>query len=218
MADGRKSGLSRDSYYKNHLELVTKENQQLKQRLEQLERQNRDLKKSLFDLSMQHDGVLTRLDKKSSPFNIDSALDDPDATLPRAGSSLDTEAPAWPGAHRKSEPSLPFRKASEQFTPAIATSLSFRCLAGRQVEHDGRQFYFKYDLKVRSPQTRHSTLGPCCGFHIVAGCRRTLARSTPWSSRLAGCIWPRGPSTRRSGSGTSRSPSQSRCSCSGSTS
>eukprot|EP01050_Picozoa_sp_SAG11_P032557 SAG11_NODE_10637_length_815_cov_1.192737_2_plen_170_part_01 len=81
------AGLSRDSYYKNHLEMVTKENVQLKQvplcscapafvwklphitlvfqRVENLERQNRDLKKSLFDLSLQHEGTFSHIQSSS---------------------------------------------------------------------------------------------------------------------------------------------------------
>ena len=40
-----------ESYYKNHLEQVVKENTQLKQKLDQLERENRDLKHSVYELN-----------------------------------------------------------------------------------------------------------------------------------------------------------------------
>lgn len=63
---------SSDSYYKNQLETLSKENKLLKNKLDTLERENKDLKKSIYDLSVRYDGILHQLGKATSPFNIDS--------------------------------------------------------------------------------------------------------------------------------------------------
>lgn len=41
-----------EAYYKSNLDLVLKENKQLRQRLDQLEKENRGLKKAVYDLSV----------------------------------------------------------------------------------------------------------------------------------------------------------------------
>lgn len=43
-----------EAYYKSNLDLVLKENKQLKQRLDQLEKENRGLKKAVYDLSVRY--------------------------------------------------------------------------------------------------------------------------------------------------------------------
>jgi hypothetical protein len=43
-----------EGYYKSNLDLVLKENKQLKQRLDQLEKENRGLKKAVYDLSVRY--------------------------------------------------------------------------------------------------------------------------------------------------------------------
>ena len=65
--EGRKVGLSRDSYYKSHLVTVTKENAALKQQVEALARENRDLKKSLFEVSLRHEAALSQLESGQPP-------------------------------------------------------------------------------------------------------------------------------------------------------
>jgi hypothetical protein len=43
-----------EGYYKSNLDLVLKENKQLKQRLDQLEKENRGLKKAVYDHSVRY--------------------------------------------------------------------------------------------------------------------------------------------------------------------
>lgn len=50
-----------EAYYKSNLDLVLKENKQLKQRLDQLEKENRGLKKAVYDLSVRCRLVLSLL-------------------------------------------------------------------------------------------------------------------------------------------------------------
>jgi hypothetical protein len=52
-----------EGYYKSNLDLVLKENKQLKQRLDQLEKENRGLKKAVYDLSVRY-----RMDLSLSQF------------------------------------------------------------------------------------------------------------------------------------------------------
>jgi hypothetical protein len=44
--------VSSETYFKSSMEVLSKENKQLKTKLDQLERENRDLKKSIYDLSV----------------------------------------------------------------------------------------------------------------------------------------------------------------------
>ena len=46
-----------EAYYKSNLDLVLKENKQLRQRLDQLEKENRGLKKAVYDLSVRYNRV-----------------------------------------------------------------------------------------------------------------------------------------------------------------
>eukprot|EP01135_Chromosphaera_perkinsii_P001645 Nk52_evm22s208 gene=Nk52_evmTU22s208 len=72
-------GVNNEAYYKQHLEVVQKENKELKQQLDNIERQNRDLKRSVYELSMLN---LSQMGKdRGEPFNIDKILGEIPAEL-----------------------------------------------------------------------------------------------------------------------------------------
>jgi hypothetical protein len=63
-----------EGYYKSNLDLVLKENKQLKQRLDQLEKENRGLKKAVYDLSVRHGACIEQLGRTAKPFDIDNII------------------------------------------------------------------------------------------------------------------------------------------------
>ncbi|GBG74628.1 hypothetical protein CBR_g19035 [Chara braunii] len=113
-----------EAYYKSNLDLVLKENKQLKLKVDQLERENRDLRKSVYDLSIRLCACLEQVGKSVKPFNIDSI-----ATM--ADNAIRGEV-----------------------DPAILSELMInradsqgRDKAKAHHQTDGRHMYLKFDLK-----------------------------------------------------------------------
>jgi len=76
-------GVLEQTYYKNHLDIVTEQNKILKERVEQLERENKDLKNSVYNLSFLYNSCAHALqngqrsgdvDSSPLPFDLHSAL------------------------------------------------------------------------------------------------------------------------------------------------
>ncbi|CAM6097900.1 unnamed protein product [Calypogeia fissa] len=113
-----------EAYYKSNLDLVLKENKQLKQRLDQLEKENRGLKKAVYDLSVRHSACIEHLGKAVKPFDIENII-----TPESSGPELD-EAVRVPDL-------APQTKVGLQGVPAPKSHR----------KADGRRFYHQCDLK-----------------------------------------------------------------------
>ncbi|KAL2641342.1 hypothetical protein R1flu_008929 [Riccia fluitans] len=113
-----------EAYYKSNLDLVLKENKQLKQRLDQLEKENRGLKKAVYDLSVRHSACYVHLGKVAKPFDIDNLIT-PETAAPE---ELD-EVVSVPDAGQQ--------KTGLQAVPPAKSNR----------KADRRQFYHKSDLK-----------------------------------------------------------------------
>ncbi|OAE33749.1 hypothetical protein AXG93_2884s1220 [Marchantia polymorpha subsp. ruderalis] len=113
-----------EAYYKSNLDLVLKENKQLKQRLDQLEKENRGLKKAVYDLSVRHSACNVHLGKVARPFDIDNLIT-PESSPPE---ELDDVVRV---------PDLGPQKVGLQVVPSSKSNR----------KADRRQFYHKSDLK-----------------------------------------------------------------------
>ena len=156
--EGRKTGLSRDSYYKGHLVTVTKENAALKQQVEALNRENRDLKKSLFEVSLRYEGALAQLESGQPADKAEKALSQPQAEAEAiaASAELALRTVANEGLGRFLEGG---ERTWNENTPQ-----------GHQ-SRDGsssRQFEWECDLKGHSGAVYTVQFSPC-GQYIASG-------------------------------------------------
>ena len=71
MANTSGSTATSESYYKKHVDKLSKDNKQLKQRVELLEKENKDLKKALYDVSVRNDVLLHLIDSKPKAIDLD---------------------------------------------------------------------------------------------------------------------------------------------------
>nr|XP_024361079.1 WD repeat-containing protein 5B-like isoform X2 [Physcomitrium patens]XP_024361080.1 WD repeat-containing protein 5B-like isoform X2 [Physcomitrium patens]XP_024361081.1 WD repeat-containing protein 5B-like isoform X2 [Physcomitrium patens]PNR30195.1 hypothetical protein PHYPA_026511 [Physcomitrium patens] len=111
-----------EAYYKSNLDLVLKENKQLRQRLDQLEKENRGLKKAVYDLSVRHSACI-ELGRTGKPFDINSIIT-PESSGPESLETAD----------------LPDIVPQKVGIPSVAVPKSKR-------QAGGRQFYLACDLK-----------------------------------------------------------------------
>eukprot|EP00743_Colponemidia_sp_Colp-15_P005563 GILK01005984.1.p1 GENE.GILK01005984.1~~GILK01005984.1.p1 ORF type:complete len:508 (-),score=66.16 GILK01005984.1:60-1514(-) len=65
---------SSETFYKNNLEILTKQNKDLKHKLDKTERENKSLKKSLYEMSVRYNLLLQPSGQKVKPFDVDAAL------------------------------------------------------------------------------------------------------------------------------------------------
>lgn len=112
-----------EAYYKSNLDLVLKENKQLRQRVDQLEKENRGLKKAVYDLSVRHSACVEQLGHTGKPFDINSIIT-PESAGPESVEAAD----------------LPDIVPQKVGIPSVAVPKSKR-------KSDGRQFYLACDLK-----------------------------------------------------------------------
>lgn len=111
-----------ESYYKNHLEQVVKENTQLKQKLDQLERENRDLKHSVYELNCSMGTNARKAGAKH--FNLD-------AVFPSGASAT---------AASVSDAASYTKEISEEAMPNTSDN------TGRR--NDKKFLHYKYDIKT----------------------------------------------------------------------
>nr|XP_024361071.1 WD repeat-containing protein 5B-like isoform X1 [Physcomitrium patens]XP_024361072.1 WD repeat-containing protein 5B-like isoform X1 [Physcomitrium patens]XP_024361073.1 WD repeat-containing protein 5B-like isoform X1 [Physcomitrium patens]XP_024361074.1 WD repeat-containing protein 5B-like isoform X1 [Physcomitrium patens]XP_024361075.1 WD repeat-containing protein 5B-like isoform X1 [Physcomitrium patens]XP_024361077.1 WD repeat-containing protein 5B-like isoform X1 [Physcomitrium patens] len=112
-----------EAYYKSNLDLVLKENKQLRQRLDQLEKENRGLKKAVYDLSVSRHSACIELGRTGKPFDINSIIT-PESSGPESLETAD----------------LPDIVPQKVGIPSVAVPKSKR-------QAGGRQFYLACDLK-----------------------------------------------------------------------
>lgn len=112
-----------EAYYKSNLDLVLKENKQLRQRLDQLEKENRGLKKAVYDLSVRHSACIEQFGRTWKPFDINSIIT-PESADPESSETAD----------------LPDLLSEKVGISNVAVPKSKR-------KADARQFYLACDLK-----------------------------------------------------------------------
>ncbi|KAH9553873.1 hypothetical protein CY35_08G035200 [Sphagnum magellanicum] len=123
-----------EGYYKSNLDLVLKENKQLKQRLDQLEKENRGLKKAVYDLSVRHGACIEQLGRTAKPFDIDNIIN------PESSSSSSSLLP---------EILLPETVHHHVPDHHGLQKVGLTGVAGSKPKRkaDSRQFYHSFDLK-----------------------------------------------------------------------
>lgn len=136
-----------ESYYKNQIEKLSKENKQLKHKLDSLEKENKQLKKSLFQLSLKFDAISV---SKGDYFNIDSSVQSSVLEEQSSSSSSPTDTPNSRNDSLRSSGSklvdittnsITSKSASIENSPPLSGSGTLRRKA------ESKPFYCKYTLK-----------------------------------------------------------------------